>query len=56
MIEVPEKVLTYFKNDRFRAELWMTTLNPLLGGMTPKQMIDMGRSEKLQEFIDRAMS
>ena len=31
--------------------MWFVTLNPLFGGMTPCQMIDLGRTAKLLKII-----
>jgi hypothetical protein len=34
--------------------LWMATPNPLLGGLSPLQMLHAGRGEKLAQFIECA--
>lgn len=41
---------TFFKNRQKSAE-WMLIANPLLGGITPLQMIAVGRTDKLLDFI-----
>ena len=40
----------FFGSDK-KAELWMTSANPLLGGVSPEDMIRMGRSERLLKFV-----
>ena len=42
-------------NDDQKANLWMRTENPLLGGLRPVQMIAMGRFVKLLEFVTDSM-
>jgi hypothetical protein len=34
---------------------WMSTPNPMLGGITPLWMMENGRGEKLAKFIRQAM-
>lgn len=34
---------------------WMSTPNPMLGGVTPLWMMENGRAEKLAKFIRDAM-
>ena len=48
-------VVDYFKGDVGKATLWFNTSNPLLGGVSPLEMINIGREIRLQKFIDRAM-
>ena len=43
-------VQNFFKDEKKSAQ-WLHTANHLLGGISPKQMIDMGRFEKLRQFI-----
>lgn len=40
----------YFK-DQKKTSIWFWTENPLLGGVTPRSMIEMGRYEKLKAFV-----
>lgn len=42
-------------NDIAKTSLWFRTPNPLLGEVTPRDMIRMGRYEKLKKFILDAM-
>jgi len=46
-----ERILGYTKG-----VLWFETPNPLLGGITPLDMIKMGRHEKLFKFIDNQIA
>ena len=47
-------VASYFKNID-RTMLWFQTPNPLLGNISPADMIKMGRSKKLLQFIQTAL-
>ena len=44
----------YF-NDEHKTVLWFQTVNPLLGNVSPKQMIRAGRFKKLLKFIQTAL-
>ena len=46
-------VYSYFKNED-KTLLWLSTPNPLLGYIPPKDMIIFGRSKKLLRFIYNA--
>jgi Protein of unknown function (DUF2384) len=45
---------SFFK-DEHRTMLWFQMPNPLLGGMSPRDMIRMGRFKKLLSFIQTAL-
>ena len=45
-----------FFNDEQKTMLWFQMPNPMLGNITPKQMIKMGRFKKLLNFIQNALS
>lgn len=47
-------VAQYFKNEH-KTVLWFKTQNPLLGNITPRDMIRIGRFKKLQRFILNAL-
>ena len=47
-------VAQYFR-DEHKTILWFKTPNPLLGNITPRDMIRVGRSRKLQRFIQNAL-
>lgn len=40
-----------FFNDNIKTQLWLSTDNPGLGGVSPKWMLASGRGEKLLQFI-----
>lgn len=44
----------YFK-DLDRTVLWFKLSNPLFGGLSPREMIRVGRFKKLQRFIQTAL-
>ena len=54
--EVFTLVLEYFHGARDRAELWMTSKNPLLGDVTPDDMIAMGRGQKVLRWVRESLS
>ena len=47
-------VAQYFQ-DEHKTILWFKTPNPLLGNITPRDMIRVGRFRKLQRFIQNAL-
>lgn len=49
-------VAEHFKGDGKKTTLWFTTLNPLLGNVTPRDMIRFGRYKKLFKFVVNAMA
>lgn len=48
-------VAQFFKDER-KTLLWFKTPNPLLGDMTPRDMIKVGRFRKLRRFIQNALA
>ena len=48
-------VAQFFKDEN-KTMLWFKTPNPLLGDMTPRDMIKVGRFRKLHRFILNALS
>jgi hypothetical protein len=48
-------VADFFK-DKDKTILWFRMPNPLLGGISPKDMIRVGRFKKLLKFIQSALS
>jgi uncharacterized protein (DUF2384 family) len=47
-------VAQYFQDEQ-KTVLWFKTANPLLGNITPRDMIRVGRFKKLQRFIQNAL-
>jgi hypothetical protein len=47
-------VAQYFQDEQ-KTVLWFKTRNPLLGNITPRDMIRVGRFRKLQRFIQNAL-
>lgn len=52
---VCELVAQYFKGDASKTALWFSTKNPMLGNVSPRDMIRFGRYEKLSRFIMEAL-
>ena len=48
-------VAGYFKADEVKTIQWFTTPNPFLGGISPRDMIKLGRYNKLLKFVVNAM-
>lgn len=38
-----------------KASLWFATANPLLGGVSPQDMLNEGRAVRLRHFIRQAL-
>ncbi len=49
-------VAEYFKGDIEKTALWFRLKNPLLGDISPRDMIRAGRYEKLVKFIQNALA
>lgn len=49
-------VAEHFNGDTTKTTLWFVTPNPLLGNITPRDMIRFGRYKKLFKFIFNALS
>ena len=49
-------VAEHFSGDAGKTALWFITPNPLLGTVTPRDMIRFGRFRKLLKFIMNALS
>ena len=49
-------VAEHFKGDSTKTALWFTTPNPLLGNISPRDMIRFGRYKKLFKFIFNALA
>lgn len=49
-------VAQFFDGDAIKTALWFKTTNPILGNITPRDMIRFGRYQKLLKFILNALS
>ena len=49
-------VAQFFKGDAVKTALWFKTVNPMLGDISPRDMIRFGRYQKLLKFILNAIS
>lgn len=47
-------VLQHFRDEE-KARLWMRTPNPMLGNLSPEDMIASNRTWKLLRFIEQAV-
>lgn len=48
-------VAQFFQGDVAKTSLWFRTKNPLLGNISPRDMIRYGRYEKLRRFVMDAL-
>jgi hypothetical protein len=48
-------VAQFFNGDVIKTSLWFRTKNPLLGNLSPRDMIRYGRYEKLRRFVMEAL-
>jgi len=46
-VELLVLVMEFFEGNETKARLWFETKNPLLGGISPNDMIKAGRYDKL---------
>lgn len=51
-----ELVAEYFKGDLEKTTLWFQINNPQLGNISPRDMIRIGRYQKLIKFIQNALA
>lgn len=49
-------VAGHFKGNAEKTALWFMTLNPLLGDITPRDMIRFGKFKKLHKFVLNALA
>lgn len=49
-------VAQFFEGDAVKTALWFKTTNPMLGNISPRDMIRYGRYQKLLKFILNALS
>lgn len=50
------QVVGFFDGNVSKAALWFRLPNPLLGDLSPRDMIRYGRTERLARFIDEALA
>ena len=48
-------VAQFFEEETTKTALWFRTKNPLLGEVSPREMIRLGRYEKLRRFVTEAV-
>lgn len=53
--EAKSLVLNFFGGDKKKTKLWFSSENPLLGNISPLQMIAVGRSEKLLNWVKQQL-
>jgi len=57
--EIKEKILAlvtdFFKGDLKKLNLWLSTPNYGLGGISPNVMMAVGRSKKLLKWVEQSL-
>jgi hypothetical protein len=56
MTEAERLVLEFFEGNVDKMKMWFHTRNPLLGNVTPNDMILAGRYEKLLKWVKEQLS
>ena len=51
---IDERVFAFFKDER-KTRAWLRTPNPMLGGVSPRDMVRMGRYDRLLRFVKQAI-
>jgi hypothetical protein len=51
-----EQVVGFFEGDVAKTALWFRLPNPMLGDISPRDMIRFGRYEKVQQFVLDALN
>lgn len=54
-VEAFRMVKDFFDGDSKKAMTWMRERNPLLGGVSPRDMVANGRSDKLLKWVKSAL-
>lgn len=54
MTSIYELVFRFFNDDR-KTRLWLSTASPMLGGVSPRDMVLVGRYDRLLRFITQAI-
>ncbi len=54
LLEISTLLTDYFRDVK-KAIMWLDTENPLLGGVTPRSMIYVGRTQKLLSFMHQQL-
>lgn len=49
------RVAEFFKDDEAKTLLWMNTKNPQLANYIPNEVIKLGRSQRLIDFINYSL-
>lgn len=53
--DIYKRLLLFFEGDENRLTCWWHARNPLLGGVTPADMMRLGREVKLRAWINTAL-
>ena len=56
LVEAWARVQDFFDGDVEKTTLWFSTGNPMLGGISPDLMMELGRSKRLLEWIKQQLA
>lgn len=52
VLKIAHLIGNFFRDEPHKVSIWMKTVNPLLGDITPIDMINNGRVQKLLKFVE----
>lgn len=55
LLEIRSHLLYYFEGNNDKVEMWLNTKNPMLGGISPLEMLMNDKETKLLKFIKEQM-
>jgi len=53
--DLVKHVTEFFEGDAKTVDLWFTLPNPMLGHISADNMLELGREDKLRQFIENAV-
>jgi len=53
---IANMVAAFFDGDAAKTSLWFRTKNPMLGDISPRDMVRLGRYDRLRKFIVNAVA
>jgi len=55
-LRIQDLIYKYFNGDCKKVMLWLKSPNPNLGSYTPYQMMTIGRTQKLLDFVESSIA
>lgn len=54
-VKVYAAIMEFFEGNEAKVDLWYSSPNPMLGGISPDDMIRLDRFDKLARFVEDAL-